>query len=403
MSLAVLGIANTGAIAGDDAATVVEAFAKGKTTGSLRTYYFGQSFEGDGLNDADIWVNGGHLKYETGKFHGIGLGAEFQGSFVGAKDDDDNRYAMDMDADGAVLSEAYLQYNLGNTEFKGGRQHIYLPLVLNSGTRMIKESFEGYFLNNTDIPDTIVSIGWVRQYQTRTDKSRYPDNWFVDYEDDGSGEPGGFYDVGDDGLFSAYLKNNSLSNLIVQAHYTDVPDEVVGFYSDAVYTFAEVPLKPFVGAQLYYTSYDDAANDDNSLTGFKAGLNISGVDLFVAYTTAGGSADDARVYRGLGVGCAYQYTEATATGGLLAFEAGTDSYQAGIGYNFEKSFSSRLRFTNFDRPADLTDLDEYGLNLVYNFGGSLTNLSMSADFSVLDFSDNQKDAIDLRTRLIYSF
>ena len=88
-------------------------------------------------------------------------GAEFQASFVGAQNDDNNVYDGDLDAKGAVLSESYLQYDLYKTRFKGGRQHIVMPLIANSGSRMIKESFEGYFLSNTDLPDTTLSAGWV--------------------------------------------------------------------------------------------------------------------------------------------------------------------------------------------------------------------------------------------------
>ena len=69
----------------------------------------------------------------------------------------------DLDAKGAVLSESYLQYDLYKTRFKGGRQHIVMPLIANSGSRMIKESFEGYFLSNTDLPDTTLSAGWVNR------------------------------------------------------------------------------------------------------------------------------------------------------------------------------------------------------------------------------------------------
>ena len=167
---------------------------------------------------------------------------------------------------------------------------------------MIKESFEGYFLSNTDLPDTTLSAGWVNKYQTRTDRTTYSDSPFVDYDSNGSGEPGDFYDVGSSGLISLYGKNESLKNLIIQAQYTDVLDEVVGLYADATYTFADINVKPFLAAQYYYTNYDQAGQDDNYLFGVKTGLNVYAVDLFADYTKAGGSAGDARVYRGLGQG-----------------------------------------------------------------------------------------------------
>ena len=277
------------------------------------------------------------------------------------------------------------------------------PLIANSGSRLIKESFEGYFLSNTDIPDTTISLGWVDKYQTRTDKTFYADGWFVDFEENGSGRPGDFYDIGDDGIISAYIKNNSLENLALQAQYTDVLDVVAGFYTDAQYTFTQVNTNPFIAAQYYYTNYDESGKDDNSLFGLKAGLNVIGIDLFAAYTKAGGSAGDARVYRGLGQGSYYQYTTTTKTAGSPAFEAGTEAYQAGIGYKWEKSLTSKFRFTTFDSPIPNTDLNEYTLNFGYSFGGIFENFAISVDFSVLDYENNQKDSTDLRSRLIYSF
>lgn len=387
--------------ADDDATTLIEMFSKGKVDGSLRSYFFVQTFDGDGKNNSRIWANGGRLGYSTGTLYGVRFGGEFQASFVGSKDDEDGKTAGSMDADGAVLSEAYLQYDLGNTTFKGGRQHYASPLVADSGSRLIKESFEMYFLRNTDIPDTEVTAGWVSKYQTRTDKSQYGDNAFVKYETNGSGRPGDFYDVGDDGMWILYLKNSSLKNLALQAQYGNVVDEVQGFYADAKYSFAS-DYKPYVAAQYYYTDWDDSAKDSNDLIGFTAGANVVGVDVFAGYTTAGGSAGDERVFRGLGQGAFFNYTTTTKTAGAGAFEADTDSYQVGVGYEYDR-LNSKLRYTTFDNPVDGADLDEWTLNLLYTFGGKFENLSVSVDFSVLDYENDDNDATDLRTRLIYTF
>ncbi len=243
----------------------------------------------------------------------------------------------------------------------------------------------------------------MNKYQTRTDETSYGDGAFVDYEQNGSGRPGDFYDIGDNGIVSLYAKNESLENLAIQAHYTDVLDELIGFYADAKYSFATVPTKPYLAAQYYYTNYDDSTKDDNYLLGFSTGLNLYDVDLFAGYTTVGGSAGDARVYRGLGQAAYYQYTDTTKTAGVAAFEAGTDSYQIGVGYKYKKAFSSKLRFSRFDNPIDNADLDEYTLNLAYKFGGMFEKFSVAVDFSLLDYENDQKDATDLRSRLVYSF
>lgn len=387
--------------ADDDATTLKEWFTKGDVEGSLKSYYYAQTFEDAEKSDSQIWVNGGNLAATTGKLYGFRLGAEFQASLVGSIDDDDGVTAGSMDADGAVLSESFLQYDLYNTRFKGGRQHYVSPFIANSGSRVIKESFEMYFLRNSDLSATEITAGWVDKYQTRTDRSFYSDNVFVDFDTNGDGDPGDFYDVGDDGMWFAYVKNNSLKALELQAQYANVMEEVQAVYADAKYTF-DTESKPYVGAQVYYTDWDDSSLDSNELYGLTTGVNVYGVNVFAGYTSAGGNAGDARVFRGLGQGAYYNYTATTKTSGVGAFDAGTDAYQVGAGYKYE-SFSSKLRFTSFDNPVDGADLDEWTINLAYNFSGMLKNLSAEIDFSILDYENDPKDATDLRTRLVYRF
>ena len=390
-----------GMVSADVETSLLETFKQGEVTGQLKSYYFSQTFDAEGLDDSQIWVNGGNLGYKTDSFYGFKLGGTFQASFVGAKDDPQERTRGTLDADGAVLSEAYIRYNVSNTELKAGRQYLKSPMVAGSGSRMIKESFEAYLLSNKDIPDTPVTAGYVTRYQTRTDRSRYADNWFVDYEQNGTGDPGDFYKIGDDGMFFIYLKNNSVKNLGIQAQYLNVLDEVAGFYADAKYTF-DIQFKPYLAAQIYYTDYDDDTKDNNDLYGFKGGVKVSDFDIFAGYTSAGGDVGDARVFRGVGQGSYSQYTATTKTAGAAAFEAGTDSFQIGTGYTY-KDLAAKLRYTIFNNPAENRGLDEYTLNFLYKLPGWAEGFSVSIDFSILDYENDERDATDLRSRLIYTF
>ena len=385
----------------EEAATLADAFKQGDVKGQLKSYYYAQTFDGAGLNNSAIWVNGGNLSYSTARFYGFKLGALFQASFVGYKDDEDGRTKGSMDAERAVLSEAYLDYAYMNTELKGGRQFMAYPLISGSGSRFIKESFESYLLSNSDIPGTTITAGYVTKYQTRTDQSNYGDNWFVDFDQNGTGDVGGFYDIGDDGMLIIYAKNASIENLQVQAMYGNVFDAVADFYGDAKYTI-DVEFKPYVAAQFYYTDYDDPAKDNNTLFGFKGGAKFADFEVFAAFTSAGGDENDARVFRGVGQGAYYVFTSTTKTVGAPAYEAGTDSYQIGTAYTW-KSLSTMLRGTIFDNPAANMDLNEYTLNVSYQLPGWAEGFSIAADFSILDYENDQKDATDLRTRLIYSF
>jgi hypothetical protein len=383
--------------------SISEAFSNGKLQGSLKSYYYAQTFDGAGKNDSSIWANGGHLNYVTDSYNGLVLGATFQFSSVAHKDDKDAKTEGSMDAQGAVLSESYLQYTLNNTTFKGGRQFVTTPLLAGSGSRLIKESFEAYLLANTDLPDTTIVAGIVTKYQTRTDKSTYADNAAaVNFQSDGTGEPGNFNDIKNDGLKTLYIKNTSINGLTIQGQYAQVNDVLSAIYTDAKYSFGG-SLKPYLAAQYYDTNYNNATGlKDNSLYGLKAGINISGLDLFAGYTSSDGVSGDAKVFRGIGQGAYTHYTATTKTAGANAFNAGTDAWQVGTGYKFE-DWKAKLRYTSFDNPAINSDLDETTLNFEYKFGGEFKNLKAQVDFSVLDYENNTKDATDLRTRLIYSF
>ncbi len=391
------------AIADESVATLPDAFKNGDVSGTLKSYYFSQTFDGAGKNDSSIWAYGGNLKYVTADFLGLQLGTNIQVSAIAHKDDDDNRTAGSMDAEGAVLSEAYLQYKIMNTTVKGGRQFVNLPLLSGSGSRLIKEAFEAYFITNQDLLDTQISVGWARKYGTRTDRSSYGDNPFVRFENNGDGDPGTFVDIGDDGMILVYLSNSSINGLDLQAQYVNV-DDVNGLWAifmDAKYTLP-LELKPFIAAQYYYTDWDQTANNDNDLFGFKAGLTYGIIDLFAGYTSASGGVGETRVFRGVGQGAYYNYTSTTKTAGAPAFEPGTDAYQIGIASTYQ-GVSGKFRYTNFDNPAANTDLEEYTFNLAYNFNGALKGVSISADYSILDYENDSNDATDLRTRLIYTF
>jgi hypothetical protein len=378
--------------------TLSEAFSNGKFKGDVRSFYYAQTFDGAGKNDSSIWANGGSLNYVTDSYNGLVLGATLQTAHVTSKDDKDKKTEGSMDAQGSVLSESYLQYTYNKTTFKGGRQFISTPLLAGSGSRIIKESFEAYLVVNTDLPNTVLVAGKINRYQTRTDKSTYADNAFVKFQTDGTGEPGNFYKIGDNGVNTVYVKNSSIPNLDVQFQYANVVDVATALYADAKYNFGPV----HIAAQYYDTNYDAKTIKDNSLYGLQAGVQIAQVDLFAGYTSADGKDGDAAVVRGIGQGAYAHYTATTKTAGVDAFSAGTDAWQVGAGYKFG-DLKTKLRYTSFDKPRINDDLDEITLNLAYNFDGAFKNLKIELDYSILDYENSTNDATDLRTRLVYSF
>lgn len=378
--------------------SIKEAFSNAKVKGDIKTYYFAQTFDNEttALKDSSIWVNGGSLNFVSDSFMGLVFGSTFQTSHVADIDDKgtSSRTNGSINASGSVLSEAYLSYTLDNTTLKAGRQFISTPLLAGSGSRMIKESFEAALLVNTDLPQTTIVAGKISKYQTRTDKSSYSDNSFVaNTKSSGDGSPGKFNNIGEDGAWTIYVKNNSIDNLNIRAQYVTIDKVADLLYVDSKFKIGTA----YLAAQYYGTAYDSSFStaDDASLLGFKIGTKVAGVDLFAGYTTTG----DSGVARGIGQGAYSQYTATTKTAGATAFKADTDAYQVGAGYTFA-SLKTKIRYSSFDVEAGTDDLDEITINLEYKFS---KELKAQIDYSILDYENDAKDATDLRTRLIYSF
>ena len=382
-----IGSLSTSALAAD---SISEAFTNGKFKGSLKSYYFAQTFDNPATKDSSIWANGGSFNYVTDSYKGISLGGTFQTSHVTSIDDESSKTKSSMDAQGSVLSEAYFAYNYKNTTFKGGRQFVSTPLLAGSGSRLIKEAFEAYLLANTDLPNTTIVAGKVTKYQQRTDFTTTAP--FTSANANANGGPGEFEKIGTDGINTVYIKNTSIPNLTAQFQYADAVDIADLIYVDAKYNFGPM----YVAAQYYDTNYDASTTTDSSMYGLKVGTKIADVDLFAGYTSTD---DDGDVVRGLGQGAYAQYTATTKTAGANAFNAGTDSWQVGAGYTFG-DLKTKLRFSEFDSPVANADLKETTLNLEYAFN---KQLKAQIDYSILDNEADNSDATDLRTRLIYSF
>lgn len=379
--------------------TLAEAFKNGKINGSIKSYYYVQQFKGAGKNDSSIWANGGSLGFVTDSLNGLTLGATFQTSHIAHIDDIDNKTQTTMDAQGSVLSESYLQYQIKNTMFKGGRQFVSTPLVAGSGSRLIKESFEAYLLTNTDIPKTTIVVGKITKYQLRTDYTSSA-TFNISADANPSGDVAKFKKVGNNGVDTIYIKNSSLPNLTTKFQYAYAKQIANLIYVAGEYKISS-DLKPFVAAQFYNTEYKDGTSKDNTLYGVKTGLSVSGLDLFASYASVAGQEGDAAVISGLGIAAFKVYTKTTKNAGGH-YNAGTNSWQVGAGYKFG-DFKTKIRYTSIDSPIANNDLEDTTLNLEYAFGGKFKNLKVKVDYSNLDFENNTRDAKDIRSKLIYSF
>lgn len=314
-------LALTTSITNVSADTLSEAFANGKIKGEIKSIYSSSNFLGKSNTD-NISTVGGSLGYITSDFYGFSAGATFQASHVIDDRNKNNVFKNDLDASGAVLSEAYLNYKLSNTSVKAGRQFIYTPLVSSaingrSSESLVKDSFEAYLITNTDIPNTTITAGYVDKYQDKTD---------------GKTNIGKFEDF-EDGAYTLYVKNNSIENLELQAQYLNVDAKKANSDRDNVYLQADYKIAAHTLSAQYLLSKDESkgsAKEDGQLFGVKAKgpLGIDKLGYVVAFSS---STKDGDVNSGIGSGTDDIVFESMPVNGSAVHRRGnTDTLIGGI-------------------------------------------------------------------------
>lgn len=299
---------------------LADAFANGKIKGQIKAVYSDSNFLGKAVSD-DISAVGGSLEYTTSDFYGFKAGATAQVSHILSEDNNNSVFSSDLDGSGASLSEVYINYKLKNTSVKAGRQFIFTPLVSSavdgkSSESLIKDSFEAYLLTNTDIPDTILTAGYVDKYQVKAK----------------SGDIGSFEQF-EDGAYTVYMKNNSLENLELQAQYLNVDSNTANSDRRNLYFQMDYKIGTQTVSAQYLSSKDEskASNlEDAQLFGIKASgpLGIGKLGYIVAFNS---STKDGEVNLGAGTGTSdTAFTAMPVNGGGVPARANTDTLVGGI-------------------------------------------------------------------------
>ena len=383
--------------------TLADAFKNGKVNGELRAWYWDHD-GGTAATDASIFNTGLILGYVTDSFYGFNMGATMQSNFAPFADTEAKTlFDVDQYGSGAVLSEAYIGYKMKNTTVKIGRQFITTPLVGGSGSRMVKESFEGATIVNTDIPATTLVAGYVSKYQARTTGA-------FDGTLNGDSRPGEFVKAADfvgapdaefDGAYTAAVINKSITNLTLTAQYARVNDyspiagvlaaavgDVDVYYTEANYV---LPMNSFkLGFDLNYRgSKTAAALDAAALEGTLLAARVSLIDLAgfgaaFAYSTTDKSDG---VVAGMGNGPT-AYTAPLIDGGTKPFTNNTDAYKFSVSYDFSKVGVAGLKagaeyFSIKQDDAGDVDYKGYGVNATYDVA-AVKGLGLVAQYETLE-------------------
>ncbi len=371
--------------------TLADMFKNGKAGGELRAWYFDREIDTEGAGadtDGSIFDIGGYLTYTTDSFMGFKAGATFQFvQDVTSIDDDTITFANEMRTNGAVLSEAYLAYSMKNTTVKVGRQYMATPLVAGSGSRMIKESFEGALLLNTDLPGTTLAAGYVSKFQSRGN---------------GASKAGEFTETGIfpgaaaaysfDGAYTVLAINKSIANLTLTGQYAVVKD-VAATGDISVYHLEANYVLPMNGFKLgfdavYRSSSTDSALSALNLEGNYMAGRVSVKDLagFGASFAYGTSDSTDSLVAGMGNGADSLYTGTVIRGGANTYAADMDSYLLAATYDFAKVGVPGLTVLGQYAVAEQgtamggNDYTTYHLGTTYAFSGALKGFSTTLQF-----------------------
>jgi hypothetical protein len=272
LSLAAMIAFGTCAVASSD--TIYDAFQNGKVSGELRAYFFDRNSMGS--ESASIISYGTALNYSTDSLYGLKgtVGVQTSDSpWVSEGTSTYEKFKGDMYGPGAVVSNANLEYTLGKTSIKVGRQYLKLgdfSFMAGSITRIVIEALQGATVVSKEIPNTTIRAAYVNQWQKRTD---------------GTGGMGEFAAIAD-GVKYAYeinAVNKSIPNTTLRVAYGEKDNTHTMSYLEAKYANKLDILKYNVSAQYQMTDYEDSATEDASYYGIKLGSSIGKVSAYVAF------------------------------------------------------------------------------------------------------------------------
>lgn len=387
--------------------TLEQAFKNGKVTGDLRFVYTGGSHSSADVqtapvNNVNVGSIAAELRYVTDSLQGFKLGFGFQsahdlgfhkndyagGANYQPSSEDDERNSVST----TLLSEAYIQYNFLKSNIAIGRQKIKTPLIMTSSAFALEDSFDAAILTLNEIPDTMVKLMYIQDWQMRYGSEARNTATQQDMHLE-------------KGVYSVFFKNTSIKGLTLDGQYMTT-NEDKRFYDapvfvgtggyDQYYIQAEykLPISHPLSFAVTYAGADydtrvfatplagsESGGDEARLYGFKVATEVSGVKLNVAYTTMD---DEANFPGTLGhVPDTIAYTDMLTNNAIFA---GVDAYSIEAIYGFGiPGFEAGLKYAHYDQSEkgimnsgssaanrmNLDGADEINIDLKYAFTGAL--------------------------------
>ena len=419
LSLVVMVALTTVSIASD---TLADAFANGKVSGQIRTFYIDRTYDGVLQNNRNSLATGGSMGFVTAPLEGFSLGAKFyttnginiHGSNRTSVDYDPSLYGRNFDSY-SMIGEGYINYKNGNTNVKIGRQKLNTPLAGADDARMLPNLFEAVVVSNVDIEDTSLVLAHITKESVGTFGNVYgtpsqlslQSGYGLGYQLGGSGR---FADMGDialgsgsdtDGVSVASAIYKGIPNLKLQVWDYFAHDILNAVYLQADYGWnclMNFNIKMKASAQ--YINQSDigdklAGEVDSNFMGAKLGAGYQGLSGYIAYSSTD-SSSIAQANGGI----------LTPWGGMPAFTQGmvtrhmffadTDATKVALSYNFKEmgaDVKASLYHASFDIGANNSykngqdwTAKESGFDIQYNPAGIKNlNLRLRANYP-MDFA-----------------
>lgn len=394
LSLAAIVVAGL-ATSSFSADTLADAFKNGKVSGQLKSSYFSKD---NGTVTEGIINTGVTLGYVTDSFMGFKMGTTLQSSHapfadgaIGTANTEKDMFKGDLYGSGAVLSEAYLEYNVGKTMARVGRQFVAkTPLVTSSGSRFIRTAIEGAVIINKDLPDTTLWAAYVDKYQNRTDGAGNIAEFLGNSASVGS--------LGLNGAYSAMAQNKSIPGVTLTAQWGQMVDKFDIYYLEAAYAGKASNFTYGLAAQYSGTNYDapTGSYQDTSYYGVKASLGLGAFNTYVAYSKVNddGDAQDSIIA-----------TDPIFTANEISsntYKATEKAYAIDANYQINANAKLGARYTSYSYDTAEVDVDIMCYYGEYNFDGALKGFGLEAYFETLDKATGA-DTKELRFKAIYKF
>lgn len=360
------------------AGNIDDAFKSGKVSGQIRAAYVSQ----DNALSPDTYGTslGGQLKYETGTWNDIKLGAAAYISqklpFATGDGDKANNDLFANDADSYVyLGEAYVDYSVNDFGLRIGRQQIDTPLADTDDIRMHPNTFEAAIATYKGFAGTTLVGGVVKCFaghDSGNDISKFK-------KLDGADSHGAAV---------AGIMNESIENLALQGWYYGIDNMANVFYTDATYT---VVLSETSGVELagQFGQFNESKNSaiDGNVYGVGANFTIESVTVGAAYNSV--SSDSGKsIVNGFGGGPYFTSMEEMTIDGVedaKAYRFNAELEMSALGIEGLKLAALYGNFKGKIQGLD-AKVREFDVVLAY-----VLNENISADMSYATIDDKNKN------------